>query len=274
MSTTERFSNRVRDYVSGRPGYPDAVVSWLAETFGLEPGSTVADVGAGTGISAALFLRHGYDVIAIEPNAPMREAAVAALGSDPRFCAVAAPAEATTLPPASVGLIVAAQAFHWFDRAAFRAECARILKPSGIVALLWNVRRVEGSPFAAAYEALLRTFGTDYLTVRHENVTEGELAQFFEGPFERRVFDNVQLLDRDGLRARLLSSSYVPAAGQDQYEPMLVALEELFRAHQRGGVVPMEYELRAYAGRLPSPSDPARHPPSQRPTGSTPSNAS
>ena len=261
MTSAGRFSNRVRDYISGRPGYPDAVVSWLAAMFELEPGSTVADVGAGTGISAGLFLRHGWNVIAIEPNDPMREAAIAALGSDPRFRAVSARAEATTLPPASVDAVVAAQAFHWFDRAAFRAECTRILKPRGVVALVWNVRRVEGSPFAAAYEALLRTFGTDYLTVRHENVTEGELAQFFEGPFERRVFDNVQRLDRDGLRARLLSSSYVPAAGQDKHQPMLVALEDLFRSHQRSGVVPMEYEVRAYAARLTSPSAPSRHPP-------------
>ena len=256
MTVTGRFSNRVRDYVSGRPGYPDAVVSWLAETFGLGPSSTIADAGAGTGISAALFLRHGFTVVAVEPNDAMREAAVGALRSDPRFRAVAAPAEATTLPAASVDAVVAAQAFHWFDRAAFRAECARILRPRGVVALLWNVRRVDGSPFAADYEALLREFGTDYLIVRHENVTEAELEEFFDGPFERRVFGNVQILDRRGLRARLLSSSYVPAAGHELHEPMLAALDRLYQVHQKDGVVRMEYELRAYASRLSSPSAP------------------
>jgi SAM-dependent methyltransferase len=256
MTVTGRFSNRVRDYVSGRPAYPDAVVSWLAETFGLSPSSTIADVGAGTGISAALFLRHPFHVVAVEPNDAMREAAVAALGNNPRFRAVAAPAEATTLPATSVDAVVAAQAFHWFDRAAFRAECERILRPQGVVALLWNVRRVVGSPFATGYEALLREFGTDYLTVRHENITEEELARFFEGPFERCVFDNVQVLDRVGLRARLLSSSYVPAAGHERHEPMLRALEALYQAHQQDGVVRMEYELRAYASRLPSPGAP------------------
>ena len=274
MTSMGRFSNRVGDYVSGRPGYPDAVVSWLAGTFGLEPSSTIADVGAGTGISAALFLRHGFTVVAVEPNDAMREAAVAALGSEPRFRAVAAPAEATTLKAASVDAIVAAQAFHWFDRAAFRTECARILNPRGIVALLWNVRRIGASPFAADYEALLRGFGTDYLTVRHENVTEAELAEFFDGPFEHREFDNVQILDRNGLRARLLSSSYVPAAGHERHDPMMAALDELFEAHQRNGSVAMEYELRAYASRLPSRGAPSPRPPSQRPTGSTPSNAS
>ena len=250
MIPADRFSNRVRDYVGGRPGYPDEVVAWLAQTFELEYSASIADVGAGTGISAALFLRHGYDVVAVEPNDAMRQAAIAALGANPRFRAVAAPAEATTLPAASVDVVVAAQAFHWFDRRRFRAECLRILKPRGVVALLWNVRRLEGSSFAADYEALLREFGTDYLAVRHENVSDEELAAFFERPFDRRVLDNVQRLDREGLRARLLSSSYVPAAGDPRHEPMLVALESLFQSHQRDGRIAMEYDLRVYASRL------------------------
>ena len=250
MIPAERFSNRVSDYVSGRPGYLDAAVLWLAETFGLERSASVADVGAGTGISAELFLRHDFTVVAVEPNDAMREAAIARLGGNPRFRAVAAPAEATTLPGSSFDVVVAAQAFHWFDPAAFRTECKRILKPEGIVALLWNVRRVDGSRFAVAYEALIREFGTDYLAVRHENVTDGELAAFFGGPFERRVFDNAQVLDRPGLRARLLSSSYIPAAGHPRHEPMLAALDGLFEAHHRDGTVAMEYELRVHASRL------------------------
>ena len=250
MIPTERFSNRVRDYVSGRPGYPDAAVSWLVDTFGLEREAVIADVGAGTGISAALFLRHGFSVTAVEPNAAMREAAIAWLGDDPRFRAVAASAEATTLPGSSIDVVVAAQAFHWLDRAAFRAECERILKPHGVVAIFWNVRRVEGSPFAEGYERLLREFGTDYLTVRHENVSDAQLEAFFGGAFERRVFDNVQVLDREGLRARLLSSSYIPSAGHEAYEPMLHALGALFDEHQRDGKVAMEYDLRMYASRL------------------------
>jgi SAM-dependent methyltransferase len=250
MIPAKRFWNRVSDYVNGRPSYPDEVVSWLARTFGLERSGTIVDAGAGTGIASALFVRHGFTVIAVEPNDPMREAAVAALGSDPRFRAVAAAAEATTLPAACVDAVVAAQAFHWFDRTAFRAECARILKPSGVVALLWNVRRVGSSPFAADYEALLREFGTDYLEVRHENVSEDQLAAFFGGSFSRLVLDNVQALDRQGLRSRLLSSSYVPTAGHPWHQPMLEALEALFEAHQVNGCVAMEYKLRAYASRL------------------------
>jgi SAM-dependent methyltransferase len=250
MIPANRFTNRVTDYVSGRPGYPDAAVLWLIEGFGLERSAAIADVGAGPGTSAAPFLRHGFTVTAVEPNDAMREAAIGLLGHNPRFRAVAGFAQATTLPASSIDVVVAAQAFHWFDRAAFREECIRILAPRGVVALLWNVRRDLGSPFAAGYEALLREFGTDYMAVRHQNVTDGELASFFGGPFERRVFDNGQVLDREGLRARLLSSSYIPAAGHPRHQPMLAALEGLFKEHQQDGRVAMEYELRVSASRL------------------------
>jgi SAM-dependent methyltransferase len=250
MIPAERFSDRVSFYDSGRPGYPDAAFSWLIDTFGLQLAAPVADVGAGTGISASSFLRHGFMVTAVEPNLAMRQAAIARLGHDPRFRAVAGSAEETTLPGSSVEVVSAAQAFHWFDHAAFRAECERILKPRGVVALFWNVRRAEGSPFAAGYEALLRAFGTDYLAVRHENITDGTLAAFFGRPYEHRDFDNVQKLDLEGLRARLLSSSYVPAAGQPAHEPMLAALGALFEEHQRDGKVAMEYDTRVYASRL------------------------
>src|SRR5882672_1693005 len=98
MIPADRFSNRVRDYVAGRPGYPDAAIVWLAETFGLETDAAIADVGAGPGVSAELFLRHGFTVTAVEPNDAMRDAAIARLGRDARFLAVAGSAEATTLP--------------------------------------------------------------------------------------------------------------------------------------------------------------------------------
>ena len=250
MSTADRFTNRVDDYVRARPGYPDAVAGMLATSFGLGPSWTIADVGAGTGISAELLLGRGASVVAIEPNEAMRAAASTRLGSQPGFRAIAGSAEATSLDAASVDAVVAAQAFHWFDRAAFRLECRRILKDGGIVALMWNVRRVEASPFDAEYEALIRTHATDYLKVRHENVSDDELAAFFAGPFERGVFDNPQRLDAAGLRARLTSSSYVPAPDDPRCDAMLADLDALFARHAVDGRVVMNYDTRVYAGAL------------------------
>jgi SAM-dependent methyltransferase len=226
------------------------VATNLVDRFGLGASWTVADIGAGTGISSAMFLELGCTVIAVEPNRAMREAARLRLGDSERFRVVDAAAESTSLDTASVDLIVVAQAFHWFDKARFRAESLRILRPDGVGALIWNVRLPDATPFAAAYESLVREFATDYLTVRHENVSEDEIAAYFGGPYERSLFDNVQRLDLGGLSARLTSSSYLPAAGDARFAPMRSAIEALFAAHQRSGFVELPYESRLYAGRM------------------------
>ena len=90
MIPAERFSNRVDDYVSGRPGYPDARRLLAGGVLRPRAPAMIADVGAGTGISAGLLISHGFDVVAVEPNDAMRNAAIARLGSDPQFRAVAA----------------------------------------------------------------------------------------------------------------------------------------------------------------------------------------
>lgn len=128
---TRRFSDRVRDYVRYRPGYPQALAETLRTATGLEKGAVVADVGSGTGISARLLLRHGFRVLGVEPNEAMRRAAEDALGRNPRFRSVNGSAEQTTLPPGSVDMVAAGQAFHWFRPDGARREFARVLRPQG-----------------------------------------------------------------------------------------------------------------------------------------------
>lgn len=248
----ERFTGRVDDYVRARPSYPSGVVDGLAESGQLRPGALVADVGSGTGISAVLFLAAGYSVVGVEPNAAMRVAAEAALASYPHFRSQAGSAEATGLPDASVDLVVAAQAFHWFDAARTRAEFERILKPAGAVALIWNARRASGTPFLEAYEGLLLEFGTDYAQVGHRGVGGERLAAFFAGPFTTRRCDNRQALDLAGLRSRLLSSSYIPAAGEPAHAAMLDRLTTLFETHAVDGRVEFVYDTEVHTGRLPA----------------------
>ena len=162
---TARFTSRVDDYVRARPGYPPEVVRLLETECALGPGKSVADVGSGTGILTRDLLETGATVYAVEPNAAMREAAEAALeplsppgerGRGEGFVSLAATAEATTLPDAAVDLVIAAQAFHWFDRDAARQEFSRILREPRWVALVWNERAESGTPFLEGYETLLR----------------------------------------------------------------------------------------------------------------------
>ncbi|MDZ4286789.1 MAG: class I SAM-dependent methyltransferase [Prosthecobacter sp.] len=250
VDATRRFSDRVANYVRFRPGYPAEVVPLLQGETGLKPEWVVADVGSGTGISAQLLLRAGCTVHGVEPNREMREAAEALLAGEGRFHSVDAPAEATTLADGSLDLVLAAQAFHWFDPPRTRREFTRILRSGGWVVLMWNVRHVDTTPFLRAYEDLLLAYATDYQQVRHENVTDDRLAEFFTGGvWAAHALPNAQVFDWEGLAGRLLSSSYAPALGQPNHEVMMEALRDIFDEHQVEGKVGFEYETRVYVGR-------------------------
>ena len=247
---TARFSDRVADYIRFRPGYPDELVATLQREGGVGRDAVVADVGSGTGISTELFLRNGYEVYAVEPNREMREAAERWLGVDPHFHSVEGRAEATTLPSGSVDLVVAGQAFHWFDQERAREEFRRLLRSGdGLVALFWNSRRTD-TPFLTAYEELLFEYAIDYRQVNHRNIGPELLASFFRGEYETRRFPTEQPFDLAGLRGRLLSSSYAPAPGHPLHAPMLARLEEIFGAHQAGGRVHFLYDTELFYGPL------------------------
>jgi SAM-dependent methyltransferase len=248
---TRRFSSRVEDYVKYRPGYPEALVRLLESECGLTPDSVIADVGSGTGLLSELFLTGGNRVYGVEPNREMREAGERLLASYPNYASVEGRAEATTLEDASVDFVTAGQAFHWFDPPHARREFARILRPGGWVVLVWNDRRTSGSPFLEDYERLLIEYSTDYAEVSVKYAAESMLAALF-GPSEpfRQTFDNEQVFDFDGLRGRLTSSSYTPEPGHPNFEPMMRALEALFRRHQHDGRVVVGYDTKVFYGRL------------------------
>ncbi len=233
MSFTERFSDRAGDYVSGRPSYPAAVFDALFEGLGDPSDVLVADLGAGTGISSRLLAERGAQVLAVEPNRAMREAAE----PHPRVEWIDARAEATGLHEASVDLVTAFQAFHWFDHRRALDEIVRILRPAGRAAVIYN-ERDERDAFTAAYGALVRTYQTDATERRR---ADGLTAfEAFEGWHEKRRIEvrNDHVLDEKGLAARVGSTSYLPKAGPAADE-LQAALRELFEKHALDGRVTM-----------------------------------
>src|SRR5258708_10524064 len=113
---------------------------------GLRPDHVVADVGSGTGILSKLFLENGNRVIGVEPNDEMRHAGEEFLSSSGNFSSVAGSAEATTLRDANVHFVTVAQAFHWFEPVAARREFLRILRPAGLLVIVWNDRQLDTPP--------------------------------------------------------------------------------------------------------------------------------
>jgi SAM-dependent methyltransferase len=249
-NATNRFSDRVENYVRYRPGYPAEALRALQDECGLTPNLAIADIASGTGIWTRMLLENGNQVFGVEPNAEMRRAGERLLASFPKFTSVAATAEATTLSDASVDFVTTAQAAHWFDRQRTRREFARILRSGGWLALLWNERLTDATPFLRDYEQLLMTYGTDYEEVRHERTTDAVNEFFDPAPFQERAFAMRQEFDYDGLEGRLLSSSYAPGPEHPKHAPMLRGLRRIFEAYAVGARVALEYKTRLYFGRL------------------------
>ena len=152
--STERFGDRAIDYASFRPGYPDRAIDELLAGLGSPAALAVADVGAGTGISARAIAERGARVIAIEPNAAMREAA----HPHARVSWQDGTGEVTHLEDASVDVVCACQAFHWFATAKAIEEFRRISRRRA--ALLQN-ERDERDPFTRAFGDVVRAYATD-----------------------------------------------------------------------------------------------------------------
>jgi ubiquinone/menaquinone biosynthesis C-methylase UbiE len=251
---TDRFTGRVESYRRYRPTYPPSIVDLLSRECSLAPDSTIADIAAGTGILTELLLAANLSVTAIEPNDEMRAACAALEPQYPKLIVIAGTAEATGLSDHSIDLITVAQAMHWFDFDRTRAEFARILKPGGFCAVIYNNRRLSGDPFHDAYERFLLDFGIDYSAVKQQHVGRKRLAQFFSPlPMSCVTLPNAQLLTLDALEGRILSSSYMPQPGHPRFEEMRVAIQRLFAATQTNNVVTMHHDCLVCCGQLSNP---------------------
>lgn len=250
---TERFTDRVDDYRQYRPRYPAGIVDLLARDCNLSRDSIVADVAAGTGLLSEIFLAHSNRVIAIEPNAGMREACATLKSIYRRLECVDGTAEATGLADRAVDFITVGQAMHWFDLGNARAEFVRILRPKGWCAIVYNHRQRGGDAFHEGYERILNTFGIDYREVQSDHLTDDRLREFFHpAAMGRRSLMNAQTLDLEGLRGRILSSSYVPRPEHAAYPALLEEIDTLFAQCEIDGAVRLHYDCVVSYGQLGS----------------------
>ncbi|MEA5595278.1 class I SAM-dependent methyltransferase [Rivularia sp. UHCC 0363] len=243
LNPLNRFSDRVEDYVKYRPSYPDAAIDKILENFTLP--IAAADIGAGTGISSRLLASRGVKIIAIEPNAEMRNAGIGGATSLVEW--KDGTAEATNLPDASVDLITCFQAFHWFNPEATLAEFQRILKPSGKLAVVWN-NRDRNDKFTAEYSRIISAASNNHPAESRMKTVEYLTETTYFNNFCEYTFVNQQELDESGLIGRAMSSSYVPREGE-AYEQVISELENLYQQFKnQQGFVYMTYCTSVYIG--------------------------
>lgn len=245
MDPTRRFSSRVADYVKYRPTYPhaaaDAVIAGLGEPASL----TIADVGAGTGIFSRVLASTGARVIAIEPNADMLAAAQHdPANADLRIEWRGGTAEETGLGNESVHAVTCAQAFHWFRAEEALAEFARVLRPGGRIALVWNDRD-KSDDLSRGYSEQIEIASDGHAAANgHTRPRALFESALFADPREI-TFAHAQRLDLPGLIGRATSASYIPRIGP-KLDALKQSLSDLFDRHHRDGWVHLNYITRVF----------------------------
>ncbi|HEY1881473.1 MAG TPA: class I SAM-dependent methyltransferase [Candidatus Cybelea sp.] len=226
-----RFGPRAQSYAAFRPSYPAKAVEAALQGLGDASALTIADIGAGTGISSRLFAQRGAKVIAVEPNERMRAQAQ----PHPNVEWREGNAQQTGLPDKSVDIVVVCQAFHWFATPQAMLELARIARRR--VAIL-QYERDERDPFTKAYGDVVRAYATDDTEALRARGLEA-FSRFPGARIARSAAYFDQPLDREGLLGRAASSSYLPASGE-RADALRRDLHALFDEHQHDGGVTMQ----------------------------------
>ncbi|MFG1950606.1 class I SAM-dependent methyltransferase [Micromonospora sp. NPDC048830] len=214
------FGAAAVEYDRFRPRYPEAAVSWALD--GLGAPARVVDLGAGTGILTRAVLAAGHEVVPVEPDPGMRAQLAAAT---PGVTALAGSAESVPLPDGAADAVLVGQAYHWFDRERAHPEIARLLRPGGTFAPIWNTRD-ERVGWVAELSRIA------HLGDHAGDVTEkyGDFGPAFEAT-ELGEFGHATVLTPDEVIGMLRTRSYWLTASANEQEQIDRGLQGLFATH-------------------------------------------
>ncbi len=249
MKTTENFTDKAEIYAQYRPSYPNEYIDYLLSANQLKEEQIVADISSGTGILSRQLLEKGMNVIGVEPNDDMRKMAEESLSIHASFKSIKGTAENTTLKGNSVDLVTVAQAFHWFDKKAFKIECQRIVREKANVALVWNSRDLTSPIIQENAEICQRTCSNFKGFSGGMEETQDVFNSFFkDGKYEFKKYQNDLVFDYKGFLGRNLSASYAPKKHDEKYQEFVYLLSALFEKYSNNGKIVLQNITRSYLG--------------------------
>lgn len=250
MANEDKFTGKAAVYDQFRPAYPTEALDWLMEQCALGREDPVADIGAGTGILTGQLLQRHLRVWAVEPNSDMRAVLNDKMGEERALTIVNAPAEHTGLSAKSMRLVAVAQAFHWFDRDAFRTECQRILMRNSKVAILYN-NRPAMNPLVQESASIFHRHCPDFVGYSGGigALTPDKVDFFRHGSIRVQTFPNPFCYTLEGYLGHVRSASYFP--GEDAAAATLVdELTELWNRNQKDGIMQMPNFTEVFLGEV------------------------
>ena len=239
-----RFNLRAELYDKYRPDYPEELFTFLERELGLNKGSTLVEIGSGTGVFSKHLIGKGYFLTCIEPNSEMRQKSIEKLVKIGLVKIIDGFSENTGLEKDSVDCIFVAQAFHWFNSIKTKIEFQRILKANGKIVICWILNKTR-TEFERNFESLRNEFANKPVPkVRND---EAKIRDFFSpNKVAKKVFHFTSSLDLENLKGILLSTSFLPQEGEEGHLELLKKITELFQKYQKNGYVQLGYQVPLY----------------------------
>jgi ubiquinone/menaquinone biosynthesis C-methylase UbiE len=217
------FQSVAREYERARPDYPAEAIDRLIQELEIGRAARVLDIGAGTGKLTRMLVPTGARLVALDPVDAMRRTLASSVPGVP---VVGGTAEALPFADEAFDGVVAAQAFHWFDGEAALEEVHRVLKPSGRLGLLWNLRD-ESEPWVAKLTEIVDRYESGAPRERTGRWRQSFSATSSFGSLHQLRFRHEQRLDRDGLVERVSSMSFIAILPPDRHRQVLDEVRRL-----------------------------------------------
>lgn len=235
-SRAASFGGVAGDYAQHRPGYPAEAVQWLV---GTTPGR-VLELGAGTGRLTQQVVALGHGVLASDPAVDMLRHLRATV---PAATPLLARAEAIPLQPSSVDVVIAAQAFHWFDAEKALPEIARVLRPGGVLALVWN----SGDFKIPWVKRVFELIDQPDAAALGDPVAGSDLF----ASSESRVFRHWQEINKQTLLGFVASTSKAATVTPDERAALLAQVGGIYDSYDRGSSgMRLPWQSRCYRARV------------------------
>lgn len=250
MDSFDKFNGKSDFYQKARPDYSGEFIHYMFSDIITTENAVIADIGSGTGKFSKEFITRGYRTYCVEPGNDMRKTAQSLFSQYGNYLSVNGDAQNTSLKSHSIDIITAAQAFHWFDTEKFRKECIRILKPDGIVILVWN-SRIPTAELNIHHAEIMKKYCPGFYGFSGGDDTIPKLVdRFFEGHYSKKVYDNYLHYTKDMFLNINNSKSYSLDSNDINYKAFTEKISELFDRYSENGILTVPDQTIAYWGKL------------------------
>ncbi len=247
MDSKKVYSTKTEKYAKYRWDYAAGAIEAIIEMTQLSYQSTLADIGAGSGILTKHFVEKVQKIYAIEPNKEFREILSRNMGALPSVSVIDGSAESTHLPSMCVDVITVAQAIHWFDPEPARREMMRILKNDGWLVLLRN-GATNSEQNEVISSLMTDEFGADF-TVVHELPKEKPIQFYFgNGHFNELIFPFQFNQNWEEFIGALTTASYMPDEDHPLFDKLERKAREIFFQLSKDGLLKVQGETELIIG--------------------------